>query len=114
MGTLLVKVVILAGLDPEAVAYVAAAGGGDEFVNDGFTMLHFINGADQEVVCTIDSTVDCNQGSDHNAGGTIPVSSERMFGPFPCGRFNDANGKVQIAYGGAVVNLTLAAIRLKP
>ena len=69
MADLVVKVVDLDGLDPTTPAYVAATDGVDLFLNDGFTMLHYVNGATQETTVIIDSVGPCSQGFDHNAGG---------------------------------------------
>lgn len=113
MADLVVKKVILTGLDPKDPAYVAATEAGDLFPNSGFTFLHFINGATQETTVIIDSVTPCSQGFDHNVGGAVPVNEERMFGPFDRGRFNDANGKVKVTYTGGVTNLTVAAIEVK-
>jgi len=107
---LVVKKVVLTGLDPDTPAYVNADAGGDLCPNDGRTFLHFDNGADQETTVTIDSVKACDQGADHNAVVVVPVSVERMIGPFPRGRFNNAAGKIAITYAGGVVNLKVAAI----
>lgn len=107
---LVVKVVDLDGLDPLTPAYVAVTEGGDLCPNDGFTFLHFKNLAVQETTIIIDSVAACDQGGDHNAGGVLPVSEERMFGPFPRGRFNNAAGKLAITYTGGVTSVTVAAI----
>jgi len=107
---LVVKTVVLTGLDPDTPAYVAATEGGDLCPNDGRTFLHFKNGATQETTVTIDSLAACDQGADHNAVVVLPVSEDRMIGPFPRGRFNNAAGKLAITYAGGVVNLTVAAI----
>ena len=111
---LVVKKIVLTGLDPTAVAYVSAAVGGDQFPNDGMTFLHFKNGADQETTITINSIKACSQGFDHDSVVVLPVSKERMIGPFDRGRFNNANGEVGITYAGGVTNVTVAAINLVP
>lgn len=105
---------VLTGLDIDTPAFVAATGGGDLCLNDGTTVLHFENGADQEVVVTVNSIKPCSHGQDHNSVTTVPVSERRAIGPFDPGRFNDANGKIAISYGGAVVNLTVKAISTLP
>jgi hypothetical protein len=92
-------------------SYAAAAGGGDDFVNNGRTFLHIKNGSGAPIVATVDSLVNCSQGSDHNIDITIPAGSEEMCGPFNTGRFNDADSKVSITYDG-VTSLTVAAIAL--
>lgn len=114
MGDLVIKKVILAGLDPNDPIYEPATEAGDLFPNSGFTFLHFKNLTTQETTVIIDSVAPCSQGHDHNEGGVVPVSKERMFGPFDRGRFNDANGKVKIDYTGGVTDLTVAAIEVKP
>lgn len=114
MGTLLVKSVVLAGIDPETPAYVAADVAGDDVDNDGFTFLHFVNGATQETTVTIDSKKLCDQGTDHDAIVAVPVSEQIMIGPFDRGRFNDPSGQLNITYAGGVTNLTVAAISVKP
>lgn len=107
---LVVKTVILTGLNPLSPAYVATDVGGDQFPNDGKTFLHFVNGATQETTVTVNSIKACSQGFDHNAVVVVPVSTERMIGPFDRGRFNNADGEVDITYSGGVTNLTVAAI----
>ena len=114
MATLLVKKVLLTGLNPLDPAYVAVTEGGDDVLNSGATFLHFVNGATQETTVTINSIKACSQGYDHNAVVVVPVSSERMIGLFDRGRFNDANGKLEITYAGGVTNLTVAAIEVSP
>ena len=111
---LVVKNIVIAGLDPTAVAYVAADVGGDQFPNDGMTFLHFKNGPDQETTITVNSVKACSQGYDHNSVVVLPVSKDRMIGPFDRGRFNTAAGKVDITYAGGVTNVAVAAINLVP
>jgi len=105
---------VLTGLDPEAVAFVAATGAGDLCPNDGMTFIWFDNGADQEVVVTINSIKTCSHGQDHNSITTVPINKHRLIGPFDRGRFNNAAGKLEISYGGAVVNLVVKAVALRP
>lgn len=105
---------VLTGLDPDAVAFVAATGAGDLCPNDGTTFIFFENGATQEVVVTINSIKACSHGQDHNSITTVPTSKRRMIGPFDRGRFNNAAGKLEITYGGAVTNLTVKAVSLRP
>lgn len=105
---------VLTGLDPDAVAFVAAAGAGDLCPNDGDTFIFFENGATQEVIVTVDSVRPCSHGQDHNSITTVPISGRRMIGPFDRARFNDAAGKLSITYGGAVTNLTVKAVSVKP
>ena len=108
MSTLNVQKVVLAGLTP---SYGAAAAGGDEFVNSGREFLHVKNGHTSPQTVTVNSQAACNQGYDHDAAVAIPASEERMIGPFPKDRFDDAGGKVQITYSG-VTALTIAAVQV--
>jgi hypothetical protein len=108
MATLTVQDITLStSLTP---SYAAAAGGGDDFVNNGRTFLHIKNGSGAPLVATINSLVNCSQGFDHNIDITIPAGSEEMCGPFSTSRFN-SDGKVAITYDG-VTSLTVAAIAL--
>ena len=114
MADLIVYPTTLTGLDLDGVAFVAATALGDLCPNDGTTFLLFENGATQEVVVTVDSLKPCSHGQDHNSITTVPVSKRRAIGPFDRGRFNNAAGKIAISYGGAVTNLTVKAITVKP
>ena len=105
---------VLTGLDPDGVAFVAATAAGDLCPNDVTTFIFFENGATQEVVVTINSITPCSHGQDHNSVTTIPTDKRRMIGPFDRGRFNNAAGKLEITYGGAVTNLTIKAVSLRP
>lgn len=105
---------VLTGLDIDAVAFVNATEAGDLCPNDGDTVLLFENGATQEVVITINSLKPCSHGQDHNSVCTIPTDKRRLIGPFDRGRFNDPNGKIGIAYGGAVLLLKVKAFSVQP
>lgn len=109
MANLTVQKVVLTGITP---SYVAAAAGGDEFVNSGRIFIHVKN-ANVSVArtVTVDSQTPCSQGYDHDAAVEVPASSEKMIGPFPKDRFNDTAGKVQITYDDEA-DLTIAAIEV--
>ena len=99
MGTLLVKKVILAGLNQKVPVYVEPGSlpNGDVFTNSGRTFIHVINGSAGTMVVTINTQIPCNQGVDDDAEvAAILTTEERMIGPFPKSRFNDANGQVQV------------------
>ncbi len=109
MATLSVQVINHTGLS-EALA--AAAGGGDQFQNDGRIFLHVKNSNVSTRVVTINSQNNCSQGFDHDIAVTIPANTgDKMIGPFPPGRFDDGSGFVQVTYS-TEVDLTIAAIRL--
>jgi len=113
MADLVVKKVVLTGLNPDDPAYVACAAGGDACPNSGYTFLHVKNAHTSAWVVTVNSIAKCSQGYDHDAVVSVPASEERMIGPFDRGRFNDANQKLEITYDG-VTALTIAAIEVKP
>lgn len=106
MAVLTVQQVSLTGLAP---VFVAASAGGDEFVNSGRAVLHVKNGDTTDKTVTVNSQTPCNQGFDHDVAVTVPASGERVIGPFPKNRFDDANGKIQITYS-AVTAVTVAVI----
>lgn len=108
MATLTVQKAVGTGLTP---SYSAAAGGGDQFANSGKAMLHAKNGSGGSITITVNSQVNCSQGFDHDFAVAIPAGEERMIGPFPKSRFDDANGNVQITYS-AVTSLTVAVIEV--
>ena len=108
MATLTVQDVNSGGAVP---TYAAAAGGGDQFSNDGKTMIHVKNGSGGSITVTVASQVSCSQGATHNTAVAIAAGAEKMIGPFPTDRYNDANGFVQLTYSG-VTSLTLGAFQL--
>jgi len=108
MADLTVQTISLSGLNP---VYGAAAAGGDAFPNSGREYLHVKNGGGSEVIVTVDSQAGCNQGFDHNVAVAVPAGGERLIGPFPKARFNDAAEKAQVAYSD-VTSVTVAAVRL--
>lgn len=108
MSTLNVQKVVLGGLSP---TYGAAAVGGDEFVNSGRDFIHVKNGGGSSVDVTVNSQEPCDQGYDHDVVVAVGAGAEKMIGPFPKSRFDDADGKVQITYSG-VASVTIAVIQV--
>ncbi|HET6528955.1 MAG TPA: hypothetical protein VFG39_09430, partial [Balneolaceae bacterium] len=106
MADVPVQKVTLSGLSP---SFQAADSAGDSFVNDGKTILHFVNDDAVEKMVTVESVSKCNFGFDHDLTLTVPATSELKAGPFPTARFN-ADGKVTIAYDD-VTSLTVAAFQ---
>ena len=105
MAALTIQTSSLTGLNP---SYVAAAGGGDTFVNDGATVLHVKNGGGSSINVTADQTVACNYGFDHDNVVSVPNGGERIIGPFSPNRFG---ATVSISYSG-VTTVTVAAIKV--
>lgn len=108
MALLTVQQIDLDGLTP---SFVAAAAGGDTFENAGRVYLHVKNGGAGAVAVTIDSVSNCNQGFDHNAGGSVAAGAEGLFGPFPTARFNDINRQVSVTYD-QVTSVTVGAFSI--
>lgn len=109
MATLTVVDVTTAGAAP---SFVACAGGGDQFNNDGHTMVEVKNASGSPITVTFVAQTACNQGSIHSTTVSVPATTgDRMCGPFDPARYNDANGNCQITYS-AVTSLTVAVISL--
>lgn len=98
----------MANYDPDkpGVAGVApvshAAAAGDSFSNNGKTMIRVNNGGGAPITLTLD---DPNSSSppaatawNPDAAVTITNGTVKVIGPFPPSRFNDANGRVQLAW----------------
>lgn len=98
--------------DGEHADYVAAAAGGDQFVNDGRTVIHVKNTNAATRTVTVNSQRLCDQGFDHDIALVVPATTgDEFLGPFPTERFNDVNGMVQLTYS-AVLNLSIGVFQL--
>ena len=90
--------------------YAAADVAGDQFANDGKTVLHFKNTNAAARNVTINSVTACDQGSDHDLVVNVPATTgDKMAGPFPVARFLNSSGFVTMTYD-AVTNLTVAVL----
>lgn len=114
MADLTVQKISRAGVDP-AGGEVAAAAGGDAFINDGKTFLRVNNAGAGAVVVTF--TAQNTSVRPTGPFGVITVADivvtvgaglVREIGPIPQGIFNDGNGKVQVTYD-QVTSVTVAA-----
>lgn len=90
---------------------VAAAGGGDQFSNDGRTYLKVTNGGGAPITVTVVSQRACEQGTIHSIANSVTNATTEVMGPFDTSRFNDASGFVQVTYSG-VTSVTVGAFRL--
>lgn len=108
MATLTVQNISRAGLN---LSTQAAAGGGDEFPNDGRTFLYVNNGGGSPITATIvtQQTVDGKAVADDAI--TVTNAQGRYIGPFPPSIYNDVNDRTQVTYSG-VTSVTVAAVRL--
>ena len=98
MAVLTVQQVVRAGLEP---VFVAAAGGGDEFVNTGTEYLEVVNGSGADVTVTIvtPNTVDGLAVTDRAV--VVTAGERRKIGPFPTSIYNNSNAKVNVTYSSA-------------
>jgi hypothetical protein len=98
----------VANYDPDrpgvvgAVPVAHAAAASDSFTNNGKVMLRVNNGGGAPTVLTVD---DPNSSPpvaattfNPDAAITITNGTVKVIGPFPPARFNDANGRVQLAW----------------
>jgi hypothetical protein len=109
MATLTVQDINRTGITP---TYAAAAGGGDQFANNGrtFTQIKNTSGGNITVTFVTQTTIDGLSVTDLTV--VVPLTSgDKMTGPFPPDIYNDANGFLQMTYSG-VTNLTVGAFRL--
>ena len=110
MAELTVQQIALGGILP---TYAAAAGGGDNFVNDGEnTFLHIKNGDVSPMTVTLTDVKSVTPleavAFDADVAVIVAATSEQMIGPLPVGRFG---GDIAITYT-SVTTLTVAAVRL--
>lgn len=114
MATLAIQNATKLGFEP---TFAAVAAGGDEFVNDGKTLLEFVNSSGANaytITVATPATIEGLAVADVAVSMQAGVGERRVVGPFPINAFNDANGKVQITYTGTApaTDLTVAVIRL--
>ena len=110
MATLSVENIVVTGLN---ATDNAAAGGGDDFANDGEkTFVNIKNGSGGAITVTFDDTGSVEpEGStqfDPDVEVSVPASGERLCGPFPLSRFGKSVG---MTYSG-VTSLTVAVLKL--
>jgi len=115
MAILAVQKPVLAGA---TLSLAAAAAGGDSFPNTGVEYFQILNShATLPRTVTFDSPGTCNFGLAANAAHDMAVvvpgvsgapANRVVIGPFPVGRFNDGNSRVQVTYSDAAADLTVA------
>jgi hypothetical protein len=108
MAVLTVQQIALAGIVP---SYAAAAGGGDEFANDGRTFLHVKNGGGSPITVTVTTPKKVKGVDIENPAISVSNGSEKMIGPFDPEIFTATDGNVDVAYSG-VTSVTVAAVKL--
>lgn len=108
MAILTVQTISRSGLLP---SLVAAAGGGDEFANEGKTFLWVVNGDVSSKTVTLVTPQSVLGLAIEDLQVTVPASEQRLVGPLPVGIFNDANSRVQVTYSD-VTSVTVAAVNM--
>lgn len=109
MSTLaLQQTVPVTGIVP---SFVAAGAGGDKFPPGDRTILYVKNGGVGSITVTVDSVVPSNYGVDQDGGGAVANGAERMFGPFPAGRWAGTDGLVAVTYSG-VTSVTVGVFNV--
>ncbi len=109
MSLIVKEQILLAGIVP---TFNTAQAGGDEFVNSGNIMIHAKNvnaGATRTI--TVDAPSNCNLDYTHDVDIVVPISGERISGPFPKRWFNDTDGRIQMTYDNEA-DLTIAILEL--
>lgn len=91
---------------------VAAAGGGDTFVNNGRELLHIKNASGAPITVTVvtPKTVDGQAVGD--LAVVVPAGATHLVGPFPPDVYNDTGavgGLVSLTYSG-VTTLTVGVV----
>lgn len=113
MAVLTIVEPTLAGV---ADSLVAAAGGGDSFVNNGLVLFVVNNGSGGALTVTFDDPNSQNPGAatqfNPDVAVAVPAGQRRTIGPFPPFRFNDPNGRVNVTYSG-VTSLTVMPLRVR-
>lgn len=113
MATLTVSAVVEAGV---AQNLVAAAAGGDQFANTG-KEIFIIENAHATLPRTVTFDVPNTDnfgvsGSGLDRAVVVAALTTLFIGPFPTGKFNDANKNVQVTYTDAAADLTVQVIQL--
>ena len=98
-----------------APVFNAASANGDEFQNDGKTLVYIKNGAtDVNVTFTAQKTATTKPGFGDlalsNQVVNVPAASEKAAGFFEVAIYNDGNGRVQMTYDNEV-NVTIAVLK---
>lgn len=93
---------------------VAVTAGGDQFTNTGNQQVMVTNAhATLARTVTFASPNADNFGvinAAHNAAIVVAALTTKAIGPFATGRFNDANGMVQVTYSDSGADLTIAVL----
>lgn len=112
MSLLAIQDLVRGGVDP---LFNVASASGDEFGNDGKTLVYIKNGAtDLNVTFTARNASTSKPGFGNlaltNQVVNVPANEERAIGFFEPAIFNDGNGRVEMTYDNEV-NVTVAVLK---
>ena len=111
MAVLAVQTIDRAG-DGLTPAFAAAAGGGDEFANDGTCFVVVKNGGGSPVTVTAVTPQTVSGLAVADLTVTVPAAGERWFGSLPQQSFNNpANGRASLTYSG-VASVTVGVFKI--
>ena len=87
---------------PGAAPVSHAAAAADSFTNNGKVMIRVNNAGGSPTTLTVDdpnsATPTAATAFNPDAAITITNGTTKVIGPFPAARFNDTNGRVQLAW----------------
>ena len=107
MAALTVQTSLLAGVVKATL--VAAATGGDTFVNEGKTIFEVVNGGGAGITVTVTGQRDVHFDTSTTKTVSVGAGVTTLIGPFPVGNFNvEATEAVSITYSG-VTTVTVGA-----
>lgn len=89
---------------------VAAAGGGDKFLNDGNVLLYVKNGSGVSINVTVVASGAPGGLTITNPVIAVAAGAEKIIGPFDPKYFNDASGFVNLTYSAAT-SVTVSVIQ---
>jgi hypothetical protein len=104
--------VLVSDLTKQLIADVAAAIGGDQFQNDGRTILVIknVNAASRTITAVTTGTLAGLTVQDPTV--VVAQNEQVIWGPFPQYPFNDTNGMLQVTYSSEV-GVTIRPVRVQ-
>lgn len=108
MATLSVQTALKTGIQP---TLAAAAGGGDQFSNDGKTLIWIknVNASARTLTIVSQATTDGLAVADRTV--SIPGTDDTFIADLDKNVYNDSNGRVQLTYS-TEVDLTIGVFQL--
>lgn len=97
---------------PSVFAPADAAVGGDQFLNDGRTILYLRNTNATTRTVTIATAGTIGGLAIADVAVAVAQDEVRIVGPFEPRIYNDASGYVQLTYTGVATLLSVAAVRM--